>query len=151
MSRKIENPSGVIDGVNAIFTTSAPYDPGSLGVWLNGQQILGGYAETSPALGTFTITDANCVPKAGVWGADALIAEYWDGVDEVEVLVVDELAATIADQPIGMNCTIQEVDQIAATIQDAPVGVTATIQDVDVIACHIADAPTGIDCTIQEC
>lgn len=32
----MDAPTGVIDGVNVTFTTSAPFDPSIINVWLNG-------------------------------------------------------------------------------------------------------------------
>jgi hypothetical protein len=69
--------SGSINGSNKIFTVSqSVYTSGSLTVWLNGQQLTQGSAEdwteTTPASGTFTLTNA---PVTG----DELYVEYLTG------------------------------------------------------------------------
>jgi len=59
---RFEVPSGVIDGVNTVFTVSRPYQPGSVAVFLNGQlkrrDLDDGWTETGPAAGIVTLTEA---------------------------------------------------------------------------------------------
>jgi hypothetical protein len=59
---RFEVPSGVIDGVNTVYTVSTAYQPGSVAVFLNGQlktRLLDdGWTETSPAAGTVTLSEA---------------------------------------------------------------------------------------------
>jgi hypothetical protein len=57
-----EVPSGVIDGVNTVYTVSVAYQPGSVAVFLNGQlkrqDLDDGWTETNPATGEVTLTEA---------------------------------------------------------------------------------------------
>ncbi len=61
-----ENLTVQVDGVTALFTTSAPYNAGTLQVYLNGLHQLGPgdgqFVETDPATGQFTMT---AVPPLG--------------------------------------------------------------------------------------
>lgn len=56
---KFETPTGAINGVNLVFFTSAPYTPGTLAVYRNGQLLLNAagnpWVETDPSIGKFTI------------------------------------------------------------------------------------------------
>jgi len=67
--------AGLVNGSNALFTVSTgAYTTGTLKVWLNGvlvRQVAGGFAETTPGSGTFTMGVA---PPTGNW----LMAEYED-------------------------------------------------------------------------
>lgn len=62
MAALIEIPTGVVDGVNVVFTVSVAYVPGSVSVFVRGllrQQGEGdGWAETSPNAGTVTLAEA---------------------------------------------------------------------------------------------
>lgn len=51
-------PSATFNGVNGLFYTGLPYVPGSMRVFYNGVLNLAGYGlvETSPELGSFTLT-----------------------------------------------------------------------------------------------
>ena len=57
-----EVPSGVIDGINTVYTVSVAYQPGSVAVFLNGQlkrqDLDDGWTETGPAAGEVTLTEA---------------------------------------------------------------------------------------------
>lgn len=151
MGRILEIATGVVDGANTSFSTSAPYTPGSLGVWRNGNEILGSFAETSPGTGGFTIIDSDQIPLAGAWGTDQIVVEYWDGLDEGEILVVDEISCSIEDAPFGVEATVEDAVCIEATVEDAPFGVGATVEDVAVVACEVSDAPHGVDCQVEDC
>jgi len=150
MGQKVEVPSGVIDGVNAVFTTSAAYQPGSLSVWLNGQQILGGFTETTPASGVFTITVADCIPKTGGWGADTLAVDYNDTTTDPEVLVVDELSGTILDAQ-GIDGLLADEASIAAEIGDMPAGIDAIVVDQELILSTVGEDPTAISGIVEGC
>lgn len=66
---------GAVDGANKLFTVSeGSYTAGKIAVFLNGQLLIKdfGYAETSPAAGTFTLTDA----PSGDSPEDAVSAIY---------------------------------------------------------------------------
>ncbi len=58
----IEVPSGAIDGVNKVFTTSQPYTPGEISVFLNGllqrRDFDDGWIETNPGAGIVTLKEA---------------------------------------------------------------------------------------------
>lgn len=146
MAQKVEIPAGAINGVNAVFTTSVPYEAGSLSVWLNGQQILGGYAETSPSTGVFTITDANCIPQTGAWGSDSITVDYDDGTD-ADAKVIDDLAVTVDDTPDLVNCTITEPDALACVVEDLNL-ILCDVETVDAIACSIIE-PDAVACQVD--
>ncbi len=59
-----ETPSGIIDGVNTVFTTANAYQSGMLSVYKNGQRLILGadYSETTPGSATYTYSTA---PLAG--------------------------------------------------------------------------------------
>lgn len=61
-SPRFEVPSGVIDGVNTVYTVSRPYKPGSTAVFLNGalqeRSLDDGWFETDPSAGTVTLKEA---------------------------------------------------------------------------------------------
>lgn len=151
MARKIEIATGTINGVNTSFSTSAPYVAGSLSVWRNGQEILMSFSETDPSAGTFEITDPDQVPISGIWGSDRLVVEYWDGIEDSEIVQVDEIAVTISDVPVGIDCQVHDVTVIECRIEDVPVGLNATVEDVIVVACDVSDAPVGVDCQVEDC
>lgn len=74
-----EVASGVIDGVNTVFTVSVAYIPGTTSVHLNGQlkraDLDDGWTESVPASGQITLKNA---PKA-----------IGDEVDVVQVFYLD--------------------------------------------------------------
>lgn len=61
-SPRFEVPSGVIDGVNTVYTVSRPYKPGSTAVFLNGllqeRNLDDGWFETDAVAGTVTLKEA---------------------------------------------------------------------------------------------
>ena len=60
----MEAPSGVIDGVNATFTTSAPFDSSIINVWLNGVLVRRDNDDGFVVTGASTF-DLNEVPVLG--------------------------------------------------------------------------------------
>ena len=70
-----ETPSGAVNGSNTSFTTSRPYVPGSLEVFVNGvkQKRVTHFTETSPSTGAFTISDA---PQSSTQGNDDVMVNY---------------------------------------------------------------------------
>jgi hypothetical protein len=48
-----ETPTGVMDGVNTVFTTAATFKAGSTAVYLNGLREFDGYTETTSSSITF--------------------------------------------------------------------------------------------------
>jgi len=151
MAQVVETPAGVINGVNAVFTTSVPYQAGSLSVWINGQQVFGCYAETSPALGTFTITDPNAIPKSGAWGSDTISADYNDPSTEAEIIEVDDLSCLVEDGGDPIAATVDDVDLIFGQVDDVPTDIVATVCDLDNIAGVVEDTTDNITGTVEDC
>lgn len=56
---RAEKPTGAINGFNTAFSTSLPYEPGTLRVWRNGLLIRStdddGPSETNPSTGAFAL------------------------------------------------------------------------------------------------
>lgn len=58
---RLENLSSQVDGINVLFTCAHPYATGTVKIFIDGvlQTYVAGYlTETSPALGTFTVSAA---------------------------------------------------------------------------------------------
>ena len=145
MGQKVETPAGVIDGVNDSFTTSSSYAPGSLSVWLNGQQVFGCYAETSPSLGTFQITDALKIPRIG----DSLVADYDDQLDGF--VVVSEIEVSIDDTAFGVSAALDnDGTLVAVALEDAPPIVEATITESVGVLAALDETPTEVVAVLQE-
>lgn len=62
MAVKLESPSGVIDGVNTVFTTPSDYVSGSVVVFLNGQALVDVVIEQPPRDLEIPV---ECVPRVG--------------------------------------------------------------------------------------
>lgn len=101
-----EVATGVIDGINTVFTVSAAYRPRSTAVFLNGQlkraDYADGWAETDPAAGVVTLFEA---PLEGdvvhVFYASAL-SEPLGAQEEVTAIVgrikaIDEIAVKMSE------------------------------------------------------
>jgi len=60
-SPRFEVPSGIIDGVNNLFTVSMPYGAGTIAVFINGQlmerSLDDGWFETDPSAGSVTLKE----------------------------------------------------------------------------------------------
>jgi hypothetical protein len=133
---KFEVAGGAIDGVNVVFTVSAPYVPKSVAVFLNGQlkrkDYGDGWAETTPTSGVVTLAEA---PIDG----DVVMIFYIDaspGIpdDTVEVsplvgklVEVEALSGLVAptlevqgalSSENGLNGTLRNMDTIAASLID---------------------------------
>jgi len=148
MAQRVEVPSGAIDGINGAFATSVAYRPGSLAVWLNGQELLGCYTETDPSAGTFTML-APYIPRAGAWGTDTLAVDFDDpnvGADTVEV---DRIACVISE-PDPIQAVVQDGDFIACVVQNSPDQVLAIVADLDVVAALVEDGDR-IFATVKDC
>jgi len=148
MGQVVEVPSGVIDGVNPVFTTSVPYQAGSLAVWLNGQESLGCYSETDPSAGTFTML-APFIPRTGAWGSDSLAVDYNDPSTEAETREVDRIACVISE-PDPIQAVVRDGDLIACVISDSPDRVLAIVADLDVLAAVVEDGDR-ILATVKDC
>jgi hypothetical protein len=78
-----EVPTGAINDVNAVFTTSQAYTAGTVAVFRNGVLVKqtddDGWTETDPAVGTVTLTEA---PLTG----DTIQIFYLDASTDFEVI-----------------------------------------------------------------
>ena len=148
MGQVVEIPSGAIDGINAVFTTSVPYQAGSLAVWLNGQESLGCYTETDPSTGTFTML-APFIPRTGAWGSDSLAVDYNDPSTEAEIVEVDRIACVISE-PEPIQAVVNDADFIACVVQDSPDQILAAVADLDVVAAVVEDGDR-IFATVEDC
>jgi hypothetical protein len=92
-----EVPTGAVDGVNTVFTTSQAYTAGSLVVFVRGLVRVAanddGYTETDPNAGTFTMKEAP-------FQDDVVFVFYKDQVIEAGESVL-ELAGSIADNSLA--------------------------------------------------
>jgi hypothetical protein len=150
MGQIVEVPSGTIDGINATFFTSVPYQAGSLSVWHNGQEILGCYTETNPATGEFTILAPN-IPKAGAWGSDTLAVDFNDPSTEAEIVEVDRIACVVEDGPDLVLASVLDFDPIACVVQDSPDQVLAVVADLDAVAAVVQDGGETIYAAVEDC
>jgi hypothetical protein len=148
MAQKVEVPSGAIDGINDAFTTSVPYRPGSLAVWINGQEILGCYTEDDPSAGTFTIL-APSIPRTGAWGTDTLAVDFDDPSVGADIVEVDRIACVISE-PDPILAVVQDFETIACLVQDSPDQVVATVADLDVVAAIVEDGDR-ILASVKDC
>jgi hypothetical protein len=121
-----EIPAGVIDGVNLIFTVSAPYVPGSTAVFLNGQlktQLLDdGWDETAPLAGTITLKEA---PRGSPGCPDVVQVFYLDTSPALPETVVERLTGTITEGAPEDTLT-------ATMLPESPLG--ASVDDSDGLA-----------------
>ena len=112
---RFEPVAGVVDGVNTAFTTSAPYQPGTLAAFLNGQlrkqSLVDGWIETSPTTGVFDYKQA---PELG----DVTQAFYLDTVPgddgaHEEICPINGILLT-TDAILG---TLEEVEVLTGLIE----------------------------------
>lgn len=111
--------TGVIDGVNVVFTSSTEYEPGTTAVFLNGQLkrphvsgVQDGWTETDPAGGVVTLDEA---PRPG---------------DVVQMYFLHDVPAPAPTVVVeGIEATIADVDALSAVVDDADV-VDAVVADV---------------------
>ncbi len=123
-----ESMTGVIDGANTTFFTTAPaggatpYVAGSVAVWVNGQlqmHHLGNpWSETDPATGEVTLGFA---PQAG----DTVVASYYDTspilpeteIEELEgtLLATDDLTGSLSES-VELDGFLGEEDALAGAI-----------------------------------
>jgi len=127
---RFEVPSGVIDGVNTVFTVSVAYQMGTTAVFLNGQlmraDFADGWVETDPAGGQVTM---NIAPQdldvVQVFFIDTSPKGIEDEVTPIQgILVTDEdLLGRLAedDLPLAMLEDEEVLDGLLA--DDAVVGV----------------------------
>lgn len=74
---KVEKPTGTINGVNAVFTTSLPYVPGTLLVFRNGIALTPGVSEDYTETTTTTFTfNAGCIPGTEGSYIDKVLVTY---------------------------------------------------------------------------
>lgn len=116
---KFEVAAGAIDDVNMVFTVSAPYQPGTVAVFLNGQlkrrDFVDGWAETSPATGVVTLAEP---PQTG----DVVQIFYIDGsgagVPDVEEVCPLVGKLTGEGELLGRLLTAQDVVALVAASGD---------------------------------
>lgn len=134
---KFEVASGVIDGVNVVFTVSAPYQPGTVAVFLNGQlkrkDFVDGWAETNPAAGIVTLAEA---PRPG----DVVQIFFIDG-SGAGVLDVEEVCPLVGklfgtDDLIGRMSVEQEVTAKAEVIGE----LSGTMREAEAILATVSEA-----------
>ena len=87
---RFEVPSGVIDGVNTVFTVSVPYISGTTAVWLNGvllePSLVDGWIESNPATGEITLKEP---PQATGPCPDVLQVFFQDTTPDPPETVID--------------------------------------------------------------
>jgi len=146
---RFEVPTGTIDGVNTTFTTSVPYAPGTLAVYLNGQLIpFSSFSETDPGAGDFDITDPDCVPRSGPWGSDTLQAFYRDPAIEDTTIVIEGLVGQIQDVAQGVSGVLN--DLAVDGVISAPQAISALVAD-DSVSGFVEDSPVGVDALVEDC
>ena len=105
---RFEVPSGTIDGVNTTFTTSLPYQAGSLAVFINGllmrADLLDGWVETAPTTGTFDLKEAPRVGPSGGGCEDVIKVFFLDTAPAVLECVTTPLCGTIKADPELVGC-----------------------------------------------
>lgn len=133
---KFEVASGVIDGVNTVFSVSAPYVPLSVNVFLNGQlkrkDFADGWVETNPATGVITLgeppIDGDVVQVFFVDGSPNQPSDVVEvcplvgTLVEVEVLAgslvpTQELAGVIVDEA-GLAGSLVPVQEMAGVLNE---------------------------------
>lgn len=105
---RFEIPSGVIDGVNLLFTTSTSYKPGTLAVFLNGllqeASLDDGWVETDSVAGTFTLKEA---PRSIGLCPDVL-----------QVFFLDTSPVSPETEITPITGTIDAVDELGGSLLD---------------------------------
>lgn len=98
MAGRLDACIGTIDGVNADFETKSAYIPGTLIVFLNGQQLDpirdNGYTEIDPSLGTFRMKQAPVASQGLDDPGDSLFA-FWQTGENVSIGGADGGVPTI--------------------------------------------------------
>lgn len=130
--------SGVVDGINAVFTTSTAYSPGTVAVYLNGQLILhplgNSWLETDPTLGIITF-EPGFIPVAG----DVVAAAWCDTAPDLIETEVTPIEGTIeeADSLTGMlsaelsvGGTLEVDDAVVGSLQ-AEASLAGALGEVD--------------------
>jgi hypothetical protein len=102
-----ETPSGTVNGTTTLFTAARGYVAGSLAVYINGVKQKRGthFTETTPASGTFTMTDA---PLTG----DDIMIDYQfnlnpsSNADTVDGIHANATATANQLQPLDANAKV---------------------------------------------
>lgn len=97
--------TGTVDGSNAVFAFPRAYIAGSTAIYLNGQLIMKAvlpWSETSPTLGTITITDLDSIPQVG-----DVVAGF--ALDTLPETVVEEISASLSTTDY-LSATIESLD-----------------------------------------
>jgi len=94
---RFEVPSGTIDGVNTVFNVSAPYQPGTTAVYLNGllqePSLDDGWTETDPLTGEVTLKEA---PKSLGACPDVLQVFFLDTSPQLPESVIDRIKGRLS-------------------------------------------------------
>ncbi len=112
-----EQLSGVIDGINLVFTASVPYTAGSTAVFLNGQLILNlfapglPWAESDSGSGEITFVGSIYTPQPG----DVVQMFFLDMVPVV--LVAADLEGALDDMVIMVG-EIDDQDDLTGVVED---------------------------------
>jgi len=124
MPALFETLSGVIDGVNDVFTFGAAYTPGTVAIYLNGQLLLNDagnpWTESDPGAGEVTIL-SDCIPRPGDEIAGFAIDTAGSGEVEITqiqgaISAVDDIGGTI--ETIGdLNGGISPLTAIAGSTE----------------------------------
>ena len=84
---RIDDATGVVDGVNRHFHVPNPYVPGTLVAMLNGRQLDGdlenGWIERDPAAGLFEMRQAPLPPQGAADDVGDLVSAYYENALEV--------------------------------------------------------------------
>jgi len=89
MAGRLDQALGAVNGVNRDFATPAPYAPGSLVVFLNGQQLKrdldNGWTELDPSSGTFRMKLPPSGPQVAADDPGDVLFCYYDTGPAVSV------------------------------------------------------------------
>jgi hypothetical protein len=101
-----------VDGVNAVFTASKAYSPGSTAVFMNGnllfdRNVVGGrlWAETTPGSGIITI-DTTHVP---------IVRTSDGGLEEISMFFLDTLPDGFKEVT-ELQATLRDIDRLGAVV-----------------------------------
>jgi len=111
-----EVPSGVVDGVNKVFTVSSSYAVGSTAVWLNGvllePSLSDGWTESNPILGEITLEEA---PQSSGPNPDVLQVFFLDTTPDLNV--VESIFGVVADAPAQITGLLESRTDIVGFLE----------------------------------
>ena len=110
-----EQPVGIIDGINVVFTTSAAYIPGSIVVFLRGIPRVAawedGWFETDPTTGTVTLKEP---PVLG----DDVQFMWCEDIGDVVECAVEPLHGMIEGCSSNVTVQITTIQEIYGIIKE---------------------------------